>query len=142
MYSFKATESLEVESVHPKVSEQPIYYKIVTDKIDFQIQPRYMRINKNIKSVHYVNCYAIKDRVNVESFPTIRPPPCTLPSNIIAKTLLPTVQDYFVIIQNLKILFAHILVETLPFLNHLSQILFSNILNTKDIRKCHSSHKL
>ena len=65
-------------------------YKIVGDNIDFNIVPRYMRIDHKLNSLHYFHSYAVCDRIGVENLPYQKPPSCLPSSKHIAKMLLPT----------------------------------------------------
>ena len=42
-------------------------YKIVIDNIDKAVKPRYMRIDSQKKSLHYVQIYNVKDRIDFSS---------------------------------------------------------------------------
>ncbi len=39
-------------------------FKVVFDNIDMNVKPRYMRGDFQTRSLHYVNAYAVKDRIN------------------------------------------------------------------------------
>ena len=42
----------------------PTYsYKLVGDNLDKNIKPRYMRYNRQKKSLHFFNVYAVQDRI-------------------------------------------------------------------------------
>ena len=43
-------------------------YKIVFDNIDKNIKPRFMRSDFQTRSLHYVNSYAVKDRIDFSQF--------------------------------------------------------------------------
>ena len=40
-------------------------YKLVFDNVDKTVRPRYMRMEVQNKSLHYVQLYAVKDRINL-----------------------------------------------------------------------------
>ena len=103
-------------------------YKIVGDNIDFNIVPRYMRIDHKVNSLHYFHSYAVCDRISVENLPYQKPPSCLPSSKHISKMLLPTPSDDGAMINNIKIIFSRILCETLPFFNQV----FSDLI-TKHI---------
>ena len=48
-------------------------YKLVFDNIDKTVKPRYMRLESQTKSLHYVQLYAVKDRVNLSHLSQVPP---------------------------------------------------------------------
>ncbi len=44
-------------------------YKIVFDNIDKNVNPRHMRSDNQTRSLHYVQSYAVKDRINYDGTP-------------------------------------------------------------------------
>lgn len=89
------------ESVTPQIhSGHMAAFKIVGDNIDKTVRPRDMRLDRQSRSLHYFNSYAVKDRVD---FSSLEDNPI-LPSlqDIDVSSLLPTEVD----IKSLKGFFA------------------------------------
>ena len=97
----------------------PSSFKIIGDNVDKNVTPRYIRSTseQQVKSLHYYHSYAVRDRIDVSSFPNELSPTCIPPLEICAKTLLPNEDDDSALIANIKVLFSRILVQTLPFFN-------------------------
>ena len=87
-------------------------YKLVMDNIDSTVRPRYMREDAQNQSLHYVQMYAVKDRIDYSSVPDSAP----LSSRSIFD-IIPSSDDYAQLKKNLAILVARILVEHIQFFN-------------------------
>ncbi|XP_019861291.1 PREDICTED: uncharacterized protein LOC109589693 [Amphimedon queenslandica] len=98
-------------------------YKLVGDNIDKNVTPRYMRLNRKVKSLHYFHCYAVQDRI-YHDLPKERLPSCMPSPDAVAQSLLPSPDDDEILKTNIKILFSRILVEILPFF----ELCFSDII--------------
>lgn len=86
--------------------------KLVMDNIDSTVRPRFMREDAQNQSLHYVQVYAVKDRINNSSIPD--PPPSST-RNIF--NIIPSSDDYAQLKKNLPILVARILVKNIQFFN-------------------------
>ena len=84
--------------------------KFVIDIIDSTVRPRYMREDAQNQSLHYVQVYAVKDRIDFAVFPD------TTPSSVKnIDIILPTSDEYQTLKENMAILVAHILIDHIPF---------------------------
>ncbi len=95
---FAHTESATLADVTPqehRVAEEkeldfediltspPVTYKLVFDNIDKTVKPRYMRMDAQNKSLHYVQLYAVKDRVNLSHLSPTPPSVCEVALDMI-----------------------------------------------------------
>ena len=85
-------------------------FKFVVDNVDSKISPRFMREDAQSQSLHYVQLYAVKDRIDYSSVPD-SPPSST--KNIFS--IIPSSDDYTQLKKNMAILVARILVEHIRF---------------------------
>ncbi len=83
--------------------------KIVIDNIDKTVRPRDQRIDAQSKSLHYVQAYAVKDRIEYSKFSNKPPPPGSI------YDLLPCASDYQALKDNFAILVARVLVKHIPY---------------------------
>ena len=87
-------------------------YKIVFDNIDKNVNPRYMRSDYQTRSLHYVQSFAVKDRIAFSNLSgEIR-----TEVNILFD-VIPGEEDYKALKQDFTILLSRLLVEHLPFFN-------------------------
>ena len=84
--------------------------KLVLDNIDSTVKPRYQRLDSQNKSLHYVQVYAVRDRINFSQLSNSPPPPGRSVYDI-----LPTTSDYQMLKDNFAILVSRILVEHIPY---------------------------
>ena len=129
--SFANIQNEESDSVRPhedtsvpstcvnvtSAGECPTAYKIVGDNVDKNVAPRYIRTDSKVKSLHYYHSYAVQDRINIDSLSDVQPLSCIPSPEAVAKSLLPSSNDDALLVQNIKILFSRVLVETLPSFN-------------------------
>ena len=73
------------------------------------MKPRDQQVDSQNRSLHYVQVYAVRDRVDFSQLSTAPPPRDGLVYDI-----LPTTSDYQVLKDNFSILIACILVEHIP----------------------------
>lgn len=85
-------------------------FKLVMDNIDSTVRPRYMREDAQNQSLHYVQVYAVKDRIDYSSIPDPAPSSTRNIFNIIPSSDAQ-------LKKNLAILVARILVEYIQFFN-------------------------
>lgn len=84
--------------------------KFVVDNVDSTVRPRHMREDNQSKSLHYVQVYAVKDRIDYSSF--VNTPP-TGEKNVF--DILPTSNDYDKIKENMAILVSRIIADRIRF---------------------------
>ena len=102
-------EQMQKEHVLPSHFTTP-GYKLVIDNIDSTVKPRYMREDVQNQSLHYVQLYAVKDRVDFSAIPDC---PSLSAKNLYS--ILPTSDDYQILKENMAVLVSRILVEHLRF---------------------------
>lgn len=83
--------------------------KIVFDNVDKNVKPRFMRFDEQTKSLHYVNIYAMLDRIDFSHLSAEIP---TRPNMF---DILPNKDDYKVLKRNFSIHVARVMVEHLAF---------------------------
>ena len=90
--------------------------KLVGDNIDWTIHPRFVRIDQQTQSVHYFNCYALKDRIDLSSLSDVPPTPMTRPniSEVISK-LFPSTHEESVMHDDFAILLARMLCSHMTY---------------------------
>ena len=113
--SVSANDPAPVLDVSNDSVTSPSYYKLVGDNVDLTVNPRYMRMDNKLRSLHYYHSYAVQDRINVHDLLNERPSQTSISVQEKAKSLLPTESDDDVIVKNIKVLFARILFDTLQF---------------------------
>ena len=84
--------------------------KLVIDNIDSTVRPRHQRVDAQTKSLHYVQVYAVKDRINYSDL-SHSPPP----AGKSVYSLIPSTANYHALKENFNIIVARKLVEFIPF---------------------------
>ena len=110
----EVAEEKEVEFEDILTSPPVETYKLVFDNIDKTVKPRYMRMNAQNKSLHYVQLYAVKDRVNLSQLSQTFPSIC----EVALDTILPSDEDNASLMENMSILIARVIVNRIPFFNN------------------------
>ena len=90
--------------------------KIVIDDIDKNVKPRFKNFEKQTKSIHYVQIYAVRDRTDISQLsdnPPVKDPSLTVDD--ICKTILPSREDNDAIAEYFSILVSRALVTHMPF---------------------------
>lgn len=110
---FDALVSVEEEEVN---EVQWNGFKIVGDNIDMNVVPRHKRIDKQTKSLHFFQTFAVRDRLDLSSAsedpnPFLYKPVSELPIN----DLLPSVSDDMTLLNNISILIGRILVKEVRY---------------------------
>ena len=82
-------------------------FKVVGDNIDKNVHPRHESLDHRTQSLHYFNCYAVKDRCDLGSFSDLKPLPDTCQVDL--TKLLPHREDLDEILANMTILAARVL---------------------------------
>ena len=108
--SFSLPQQREL-TVEPCIEEVSVNtgYKIVFDNIDKNIKPRFMRSDYQTRSLHYVNSYAVKDRINFSQFLSETPTELTL------FEVLPNDADYKSLKDDFTVLVSRMIVEHMAF---------------------------
>ena len=88
-------------------------FKIVGDNIDKYVKPRHMRLDRQAKSLHYFQSYAVKDRVNLACESDSTPVPPNTPDLM---SLLPCSRDVSELKHLFEIHVSRIVVEHIPFM--------------------------
>ena len=96
----------ELEDAHKSINAG---YKLVFDNIDKNIKPRFMRSDSQTVSLHYVQAYGVKDRINFSSYGCERPTQSNL------YTVLPDTADYELLKRNFQGLISRMIVAHIPF---------------------------
>ena len=87
-------------------------YILVGDNIDKRVNPREMRIDQQVQSLHYFHSYAAKNRCESLHFDDSKPIGEIL--SLPMSTFLPTTDDCMAIRNNYIILTSRVIVEYLP----------------------------
>ena len=104
-------------AVHATPRPLPLYgMKVVGDNIDWTIHPRFVRIDQQTQSIHYFNCYALKDRIDLSSLSDVPPMPTTQPSmsEVISK-VFPSAHEESVMHDDFAILLARMLCSHMTY---------------------------
>ena len=88
-------------------SPQWLGFKIVGDHIDKNLRPRHQTIDKQTQSLHYFNCYASLDRVDLSSFSSDRPSVDLQSLDI--ESVLPSSEDFEQILYNFSVIAGRVL---------------------------------
>ena len=86
-------------------------FKLVGDNLDKTVKPRYMRMNRQNRSLNYFHAFAVKDKIDLPSFSSYVPY-----TNIGVNTidLLPSEEVHSQLMKNLSVLVSRILVDNMP----------------------------
>ena len=84
-------------------------YKLVFDNIDKNVKPRYMRSDSQTQSLHYVQMYGVKDRVNYSSLSS------QIQTELNLYGILPSSDDYDLLKKDFTILISRIIHAYVPF---------------------------
>ena len=88
-------------------------FKLVIDNIDKNVKPRYMRIDSQTQSLHYVQIYGVKNRLDLSKLSLL---PWT--GEICVYDVLPTAEDYRKLKDTMSILVARLITDNLPYFSH------------------------
>lgn len=90
-------------------------FKIVGDNVDKEVKPKDMRSDYQTRSLHYFHCYAVRDRVKLDSYDDSPSLPNIDTSTVDLESILPTTEDERVIRSNMAVLIARTLMKHVPF---------------------------
>ena len=115
--SSSLTSSIDLDTFlgpeYPRPSGHLTTFKIVGDNIDKEVKPRHMRSDNQTRSLHYFHSYAVRDRLNLDSYDDN--PSAPDQSSIDLELLLPSSDDARDIRHNMTILIARILKKYMPY---------------------------
>ena len=103
----------------------PLGYKFVLDNIDKTVKPRHMTLESRTRSLHYVQLYCVRDRID---FSTLPDSPSTDVKCLY--DILPSSVDYSELKQSLTNIVAGIIMDNIPFFTQ----------DFKDLVPKHSPH--
>ena len=109
-------QTLMAIDLEHSVCTQCVGYKLVGDNIDRKVKSRYMRSERQTKSLHYFHSYAIRDRVSLTGLSDIPPFIPQRPYEDLVRKLLPSKDDSEVLHIHFETHVARILVNNLPFM--------------------------
>ena len=101
-------------------------FKLVGDNLDKTIRRRHQLVNRTTVSLHYFNSFAIRDRIDLSAFDENRPD-ISLDTSTSAECLLPTKEDLTQLLKNFEVLIGRMLVNHMPPLHRLSDVVVKNI---------------
>jgi hypothetical protein len=111
-YSFPTSPESSESLVHdPPIRSGYPTYKLVGDNIDKHVKPREMRVDVPAETLHFVNVYAVHDRVDMSKLPDSP----LLPDIGSIAVEDPTAGDHKAISNNSAILAGHVLKKYMPF---------------------------
>ena len=111
----QAVPTKESPAIKEDTSSSPVSswngFKLVGDNLDKTVKPRYMRMNRQNRSLNYFHAFAVKDRIDLSSFSSYVPY-----TNIGVNTidLLPSEEVHSQLMKNLSVLVSRILVDNMP----------------------------
>lgn len=114
MTTTEPTTSPDQRNVSPISTTPPKHYKVVFDNLDRTLKPRDMRIDAQNKSIHHVQIYSVRSRIDYLSLSQV--PKCNS-GEINLFDILPSENDYTKLKENFNTLIARILVKNMPFFN-------------------------
>ena len=86
-------------------------FKIVGDNLDKLVKSRYMRLNKQNRSLNFFNSFAVKDRINLSSFSSFN---SSIDLNVNLDDILPSATTHLMLTNNITVLVSRILVKRIP----------------------------
>lgn len=106
----------EMDPATTETTEMVTGTKIVIDNIDKNITPRLMTSEKQTKSLHYVQMYAVRDRTDTNQLSDDAPVNSpSLTAEEVSKTILPSPEDNEAIAEYFSTLVSRVLVTHFPF---------------------------
>ncbi len=111
-------------------------FKITGDNLDKNLRPRHQTIQKQTQSLHYFNCYASLDRVDLSSFGN--DPPMVDIQSLNMETILPNAEDREQLLSNFAVIACRVLVKYVPALANLPGLTTDHIKHQryKEMSKC------
>ena len=100
---------ISCSSPKPATSQKWSGFKVVLDNIDMNLKPRHQTFERRTRSIHYVNAYAVLDRVDLSNCSTL-----ITDSEVSIASLLPTDNDRKNILDNFAVLAGRMLCQCMP----------------------------
>ena len=101
------------------------HYLLVGDNLDKNISPRDMRVENQVKSLHYFHSYAVHDRIDVSDLSDDQPQVDL--QSLPVTTFVPSVDDCIALRSNYIVLVARVIVDRLPYFSGLRQCVVQHI---------------
>lgn len=111
-------------------------FKIVGDNLDKQISPRHQTMERRVKSLHFFNCYAVLDRLNLSSYTDETP---TGPLSLDIDDILPSESDHTTIISNFAVLAGRVVQQYMPAFKNLPCLVTEHIDHIHQKEMCQQS---
>ena len=111
-------------------------FKIVGDNIDKNVRPRHETLERRGQSLHYFNCYAVLDRVNLSDYSD---EPRAGPSTLDIDDILPSEDDYIAILNNFAILAGRVVQEHIPAFKGFPRLVTKHIGHSHQKEMCQQS---
>ena len=99
-------------------------YKLVMDNIDMNLRPRHQTFERQTQSIHYVNIYAVRDRIDFSRYSDVVP---NYDSSSLPACILPSEEDHVAIMNNFAILAGRILQQVIPALQDMPHLTTDHI---------------
>ena len=113
----KDSEKEQRETLKPQSHLTTPGCKFVIDNIDSTVKPRYMREISQIQSLHYVQVYAVSDRIDFSDISK------ALATEKNLYSILPSSDEQQILKENMAISVAHILVDHISFFSEVFKCL-------------------
>ena len=84
---------------------------MIGDNIDKNVKPRHMRFDKQTKSLHYFNAYAVRDRIDTSHLAEKH----TTDPELHLSDFLPSIDDYNALKNAFKVLVSRVLCNHMSF---------------------------
>lgn len=119
---------LPLAASSPKTSKRSMWpgFKIVIDNLDMNLRPRHQTFERQTKSIHYVNCYAVRDRIDLSRFSASAH---SEQKEVSFASILPSDDDRKAIMDNFVLLAGRILCESIPQLQEIPHLATQHILH-------------
>ena len=109
-----------------------------SDNIDKNVKPRNLRIDAQTKSLHYIQMFSVKDKIDLGKLSDVRP---TGEKSLY--NLLPSTEDFEKLNESFAVHVARVMVEYIPL--KISAVLYSDTYPTNQsdtyltnvLMKCH-----
>ena len=98
-----------------EAAHKPLHYKLEVDNIDKTIKPRHMREDAQTKSLHYVQIYCARHRVDFSALSDEQPSEIRIDRNSLCDKMLPSDEDHIQMKENFAILIARTMCGNVPF---------------------------
>ena len=115
-------EAEQCQSCAPSIVNTTPGLKLVIDNIDNTVRPRHQRVDVQMKSLHHVQAYAVKDRVNYSNLSS--------PAGKPVLYLISLTSVYQALMENFYIIVARRRVKFIPFFSEAFRGLLKHTYHT------------